>query len=79
MVVIVEEVVVVIAENGPSRVRGRHPGRGRDRGLGRGRDRCQRDRLLNRFLLVCFCHVLRCELHDAEQCVGNGTVPYICY
>ena len=79
MVVIVEEVVVVIAENGPSRVRGRHPGRGRDRGLGRGRDRCQRDRLLNRFLFVCFCHVLRCELHDAEQCVGNGTVPYICY
>ncbi len=58
MVVIVEEVVVVIAENGTSRVRGRHPGRGRDRGLGRGRDRCQRGRLLNKFLLVCFCHVL---------------------
>ena len=76
-VVIVEEVVVVIAENGPSRARGRHPGR--DRGLVRGRDSCQRDRLFNGFLLVCFCHVLRCELHDAEQCVGDGSVRYSCY
>ena len=79
MVMIVEEVMVVITENGPSHVHGRHPGRGRDCGLGHGRDHCQRDHLLNRFLLVCFCHVLRCELHDAEQCVGNGIVPYICY